>query len=156
LTVASANHVAPERRRGNSLISGRSTDSELLILAAVLEVPVHDLMRPEPGEEIELPSGDWMDAAEISRHVFGDPETDPRLATVGERMQAIAAVADALAREARGTAEILTGGASGRFTRDQTRITSRGVSTDEPSFLDEHQDVGGERVETREHSQKES
>lgn len=154
--------------------------SELLIVAAVLGVPIHELMRPEPGEQIELPSGDWMDAAEISRHVFGDPQTDPRLATVAGRMRGLADVAEELAKEARGTSEILTGGAFGRFTRETSSGSPRPAGTQPPSsstdeevdsriqvtevpaaeavsWLAEHIDSGGERVEeTREESRKES
>jgi transcriptional regulator with XRE-family HTH domain len=78
--------------------------SELLIVAACLDVPVYQLLTPRPDEAVELPSGDLMDSAEVTRHVVGDARTDPRLATVAGRMEVLAEVADELAGHGRAAA----------------------------------------------------
>lgn len=125
--------------------------SELLIVAACLDVPVYQLLTPRPDEAVELPSGDLMDSAEVTRHVVGDARTDPRLATVAGRMEVLAEVADELAREARGTARVLTG----EVPNVPSETWQGGIQVSDVEPLDVEggllaggQDSGGERVVT--------
>jgi hypothetical protein len=98
-----------------------------------------------------------MDAAEVTRHVVGDARTDPRLATVAGRMVALAAVADELAREARGTAAVLTGdvpNVPSVASRDRIQVSEVEPLDVEGELLAGHQDSGGERVVTDEKARR--
>lgn len=158
--IAVGRHLGEDKTWSNKVVSFVETgerqldSSELLIVAAVLEVPVYELMRPRPDEEVELPSGEVMNAVEVTRHVVGFAGADPRFVNVAGQMVSLADIAEELAREARAAASVLAGQRRTEpwlevRAREGERIAIVEVPEEESKaqLLAEHYDDGGGRVE---------
>jgi transcriptional regulator with XRE-family HTH domain len=80
---------------------------ELLMIGMVLGRRVYDLLLPEEGEQILLPSGFRVPAGEVRFAVAGDATQIPVVATIASQLEELATQADFVADQARQVANTI-------------------------------------------------